>query len=173
MRTMLKGGLALLLIVVGLATYGLLTPTITHTFDVTVNRPIIPVFAKLVSVNDMPQWVRGLETVEARGFNIIPGFPMGSYDLHYGSATVRDYFQMDILNIDPLQSAKVRLSNDMMEIECMAVFTAQGDSTVMSLQAVAKGKGLVARMALPYVKWRLRSETEENVARFKEIIESN
>ncbi len=156
-----------------LAVYGLLTPTITHKFSVQINRPVIPVFTKLASVNDMPQWIRGLDRVEPKGFHILPGLPTGSYDLFYSKGTLRREFQLDILNVDPLSSVKVRMSNDLMEIDCTARFSADRGSTILKLEAVAKGKGVLARMMLPLAKWRLESETEENIHRLKTILENS
>lgn len=172
MRKAIIGGLVLLVLLGGLATYGLLTPTISHTFEVTVDRPVIPVFSKLVSVNDMPQWVRGLERTEPVGFNPIPGLPVGTYNLFYTQGISSRHFRMDILTVNPLQKVKVRLSNDIMELECTGIFTPQGDRTHMTLETVTRGKGLLAKMALPYFKWRLVAETEENMARLQEILEN-
>jgi len=170
---MLKGGLVLLLLLGGLATCGLLTPTISHSLEVTVNRPVIPVFTKLVAVNDAPQWIRGLERAEPIGFNPIPGLPVGSYNLFYSKGISSRTFRMDIKEVDPLEKVKVRMSNGMMELECTAIFTPQGDRTLLSLETICKGRGTLSKMVLPYFKWRLASETEENIARFKEILERN
>lgn len=171
MRTLLKGGLVLLLLLGCLATYGLLTPSITHSFEATVNRPVIPVFTKMVSVNDMPQWIWGLERAEPSGFNPIPGLPVGSYNLFYSTGIASKTFRMDIMEVNPLQKVKIRLGNDVMEMECTAVFTPQGDKTFLSLEVITKGKGIFSRMAVPFFRWRLAAETEENIARFKEILE--
>lgn len=173
MRTILKGGLVLLLLLGGLAGYGLLTPTIEHSFEVTVDRSVIPVFTRLVAVNDMPKWVRSLERVEPIGFNPIPGLPMGSYDLFYSKGLSSRQFRMDVLEVDPINTVKVRMGNDMMELECTATFTPQGDRTLMSLHSLTRGKVLLTRMALPFFIWRLRKETEENIANFKRLVEES
>lgn len=173
MRTLFKGGFGLLLLLGVLAGYGLLTPTVSHSFEVIINRPVIPVFTKMASVNDMPQWIRGLERVEPIGFNPIPGLPVGSYNLFYAQGITSTDFRLDILDVDPLSKIRVRMSNKVMELECTAVFVPDGEQTVMQLHAVSKGTTLLARMTAPYLKGRLRSETEENIGSLKRVLEES
>lgn len=171
MRTPLKIALAGLLIVVGMAIYGLLTPTISHKATTVVDKPVMAVFTHMIDVKKLPSWMKGLERVEPKGVRLLPGIPSGSYDLYYHRATISHQFQLDIVKVVPLSSALVRFSNDLMNIDCTVTLTAKGNQTEVSVENVATAKGIFAKMALPYVKWKLRSDTDDNVVRFKELIE--
>lgn len=159
-------------LIAGIVVYGLLTPTITHTFTVMIDRPVMSVFATLVDVRQMPKWVRSLERVEPVGRPLFPGMPSASYDLYYSRALLEPSYRLDIVNMDPPIAASARLNNQSASFEGDVQLHPEGKSTRLEITMTAKGVSFIPRVLLPFARWRLASEGEENFHRFKEVMEN-
>lgn len=171
MRTTSKVALLGLLVVGGFVAYGLATPCITEKTKITIDLPIVSTYSRLLAVDDLPNWLQGLEKVEAREKSVFPGLPSGSYDLMFNDRTFSNEMQLEVLDIQPLRSVKIRLSNEDVEIECTLICDADGLETDIAAESVVRGKTLAARVILPFMKRRLLKEKNDNLRRFKALSE--
>jgi hypothetical protein len=172
MRNIRNAAIAAIAIVAGIAAYGLLTPSITHTFTVTIDRPVMNVFSTLVDARQLPKWVRSLERVEPVGRPLFPGMPSASYDLYYSQALLEPSYRLDIVNIDPITSVSARLKNRSASFEGGVQLHPEGKATRLEITMTAKGESFVTRVLLPYARWRFVSEGEECFHRLKEVLEN-
>jgi len=173
MRKIRNAALVVIAIILGIVAYGLLTPSITHSFTVTIDRPVIAVFTKLADARQMPNWVRSLERVEPVGRPLFPGMPTSSYDLQYSQALLGRTYRLDILSVEPLSAISTRLHNDAASLVAEVRFKGEGGSTVMDVAINAQGGSLLTRMFLPLARWKVASESEENFQRFKAFMEKD
>jgi hypothetical protein len=171
MRTASIAALSGILAVSGIVGYGLLTPSITEHTEVTVRLPLAPTYSRILDIDDLSEWLQGLEEVKSREKNIFPGIPAGSYDLRFSDRAFNNEMQLDVLDIEPLESVKVRLHNDHIEILCTLTLKAYGSATDISAKSVVSGKSLLAKVVLPHMKKRLLKEKNDNLNRFKAMVE--
>jgi uncharacterized protein YndB with AHSA1/START domain len=172
MRYIRNTAILAIVIIVAIGAYGLLTPSITHSFSVSVDRPVITVFATLADARQMPKWVRSLEKVEPIGRPLFPGMPTSSYDLHYSKALLGTTYRLDILSVEPLSSISTRLHNRESSLTADVSLHGEAGSTRLEVTMTAQGGSPITRMFLPLAKWKVVSESEENFHRFKQVLES-
>jgi len=151
--------------------YGLLTPSITHSFTITIDRPLIYVFTTLADARQLPNWVRSLEHVQPVGRSLFPGMPASTYELKYSKALLDASYRLDIVTIDPVSTVSTRMHNGSAIFEGYIHLRPKGSSTELDVMMTAKGASFLTRAILPLARWRLASETEENFQRFKAYVE--
>ena len=172
MGSFMKVLTAIAVLIVLLAAYGLITPTITHRFELRIERPLMPTFVRLFDPMALPQWVDGLQNVEPKhqGFHL-PGMPASAYTLTYERGAISNTFDMVITDVEVLQRIDVLLAAETFELKCNAALRPDGDDTIIDLQVEGKGKSLFTKILLPYVRSRMKEESEGSFRNFKALVE--
>lgn len=148
---------------------GVFVPEIDEEINLTIEAPIVTVYAGLMNTDDLTEWVEGLEKIERTGG--ILAMPGSTFDLYFKSTETEVKYELEIIELVPLKSMKYKLYNDMMEIEVSTHFEINGLSTDMEIFVQAKGKGLLVRSFLPLMKSVVMDEIRENFMAFKRLQE--
>lgn len=166
----LKTLLVVVLLAIGaLLLVGVFVPEVDDELEVRIEQPIIQVFAGFLDVQSSPKWVAGLDKVERKsGFLAMPG---SEFDLHYSGTETEVIYKLEVLQVIPMESARFRLYNDMLDVEVNVKFQADGLATVLHAYVQMKGKDLVARSFLPLMKGVIMDVGKENFEGFKQYQE--
>ncbi len=159
----------ILLIVAVLLVIGVFIPEVDEQFETRVNRPIVTVYAGLLNPNDLPNWVKDLDEVKQTGGILV--MPGSTFDLYFRSKETDALYKLQILEMKPLQSVKLKMYNDKMEMEVSIKFEADGLATNITTYVQAKGSDIVGRSFLPLLKSVLMDEAKENLNSFKRLQE--
>lgn len=174
MRLSYKVIVAFAVLLVVLAAYGLMTPQISHHYEIRVEKGVMPVFITLANADNLTQWVRGLEKVEPKPGNLpFPGLPVGSYTLFYSKGIVSRYYDLTVIKAVPLSEMAVKLTNIEADMKCTVVLKNDGHGTLLIVDVLAKANTVWGKMLLPYMKWRLGAEIDGNFEKFKSVVEAS
>lgn len=148
---------------------GVFVPEVDDQFETTVNRPVVQVYASMLNMNKAPEWVLGLDSVEqTSGFLAMPG---SSFKLYYSGSETDQVYDLEVLEMAPLQSVKFKMFNDMFEFTISVKFKANGLKTDVSTYVQMKGNTLVTRSFLPLVKTSIMDVGKGNFEAFKQLQE--
>ena len=156
-------GLASLLII------GVFVPEIDDEFELQVNEPIVTVFAGMMTTNDFPNWVDDLESVERTGG--ILAMPGSTFQLKFKSHETEQVYTMEILEVKPMKSVRVRLYNDMLDVKMSINMQADALATDMTVFVQIQGEGLISRSMLPLMKSVIMDEIIQDFEAFKQYQE--
>lgn len=148
---------------------GVFVPEIDEEFEFKVEAPIVTVYAGMMNTDDLKVWVNGLQEVERTGG--ILAMPGSTFDLHFEDKETDVIYQLEILEMVPLQSLKYRVYNDMLDIEVSNHFEVDGFTTNMDIFVQVKGKGLLVKSFLPLMRSVLIDEFQQNFEGFKQLQE--
>ena len=159
----------LLLIISVLLLIGVFVPEVDDEFEIKINRPVIQVYAAMANMQQAPEWVVGLDSVEQTGgFLAMPG---STFKLYYSGTETNVIYNMEVLEMAPLQSVKFKLHNDMFEFVVSVKFEADGMATILSTYVQMKGKGLIPRSFLPLLKSSITEVGKDNFEALKQLEE--
>lgn len=159
----------LLLIVSALILVGVFVPEVDDECDIKINRSVIEVYAAMANMQQAQQWVIGLDSVkQTSGFLAMPG---STFKFYYSGKETKDVYDMEVLEMVPLQSVKFKLSNEMFEFVISLKFESEGAGTIINVYSQMKGKGLVARSFLPLLKSSISESGMDNLEAFKQLQE--
>lgn len=161
--------IVLLLCTAVLLFLGVFVPEIDEEFEFKVEAPIVTVYAGMMNTDDLQVWVNGLQQVERTGG--ILAMPGSTFDLHFEGKETDVIYQLEILEMVPLQSLKYRVYNDMLDIEVSNHFEVDGLTTNMDIFVQVKGKGLLVKSFLPLMRSVVMDEFEQNFEGFKQLQE--
>lgn len=159
-----------LLFIAGLLLIGVFVPEIDDEIELQVNAPIVTVFAGMMNTSDYPQWIEGLETLERKsGILAMPG---STFELTFRSHETDAVYKMEVLEMKPMKATRVRLYNDMMEVEMSVNFEADALATDLDVFVQIKGESVLTRAMLPLMKGVIMEEIEQNFENFKQLQEN-
>ncbi len=166
----LKALLVVILILIsGLLLIGVFVPEVDDDFEITVNRPVVQVFAAMVNLNSATDWVIGLDSIQhTSGFLAMPG---SEFTLYYSGAETNVVYTMEVLKVVPMESVQFRLYNEMFEFVVSVKFEADGMSTKMDTYVQIKGQDLITRSFLPLLKSSIMEVGKDNFKAFKQLQE--
>jgi hypothetical protein len=159
----------ILLIVAVLLLIGVFIPEVDEQFETRVDRSVVAVYAGMLNPNDLPKWIKGLDEVKQTGG--VLAMPGSTFDLFYRSKETDVVYKLQILEMMPLQSVKLKMYNEMMELEVSIKFEADGPATNITTYIQAKGSSIVGRSFLPLLKSVLMEEAKQNLDNFKQLQE--
>ena len=159
----------LLLCTSALVLIGVFIPEVDEVFEMNVDAPIVSVYAGMMNSDDMAKWVSGLEEIERTGG--ILAMPGSTFNLHFASKETEVVYQLEVLEMVPLQSIKYRLHSDMLDIEVSTKFGINGVSTDVQTFVQVKGNDFLVKCFLPLMRSVVMDEFENNFQRFKELQE--
>jgi len=166
----LKAFLAVVLILIaGLFFIGVFVPEIDDEIELQVDKPIVTVFAAMMNTNGLVEWVDNLESVNRTGG--ILAMPGSTFDLNFKSHETDDVYTMEILEMIPMKSVRLRLYNEMMDVEMNVNFEAEGPKTDLGVLVQIRGEGIVTRAMLPLMKSVIMEEIEKDFQNFKQLQE--
>ncbi|MGB0368077.1 MAG: hypothetical protein ACPGD8_01655 [Flavobacteriales bacterium] len=148
---------------------GVFIPEIDKQIEMNVKAPVVSVYAGMMNTQDMPEWVESLQKIERTGG--ILAMPGSTFDLHFESKETDVVYQLEILEMVPLQSIKYRLHNEMLDIEVSTKFGIKGVSTDVDTFVQVKGNDFLVRCFLPLMRSVVMDEFENNFQNFKELQE--
>ncbi|MCB9187219.1 MAG: hypothetical protein H6601_10835 [Flavobacteriales bacterium] len=158
-----------LLCVAVLLLIGVFIPEVDDQFETTVDRPVIQVYASMLNMNTAPEWVVGLDSVEQTGgFLAMPG---STFKLYYSGTETNVVYDMEVLQMTPLESVKFKMENEMFEFNVSIKFKADGLKTDIEAYVQMKGKTLITRSFLPLLKTSIVDVGKANFEAFKQIQE--
>lgn len=160
----------LLLIVGGLLLLGVFVPEMDEQIEVRVEKPIVTVYASMLNTGTLTDWMVDLESVErTSGFLAMPG---STFTLGFKSKEVSGVYQMEVIQVVPMESFRVRIYNEMIDLDANIRFEADGlTATNVTAYFQIKGKGLLERSMLPLMKGVIADELAQNLQNFKQYQE--
>jgi len=158
-----------LLSVAVLLLIGVFVPEVDCKFETRVDRPVISVFPGMMASNSLTEWVGGLESVERTGGLLV--FPGSTFNLQFRGKETSGVYELEILEMDPLQKARFRLHSDILEMTVSVNFKADGLQTDMETYVQIKGKGLVSRAFIPLMRSVVMDEVKRDFEHFKQYQE--
>jgi len=161
-------GVILLLIAV-LLLIGVFVPSIEGKFETRINKPVVGVFASMLNINNLHNWVKGLDEIkQTSGFLAMPG---STFDVYFRGTETEIMYVVEVEEMIPLQSVKFKMCGELMNIDISINYQADGLATNVTTYIRAKGNGIVARSFLPLMKSVLEQEAEDNLLKFKQLQE--
>ncbi len=159
-----------LLIISVLLLIGVFVPELDDTFETRIDRPLIQVYASMMNVQNAPEWVAGLDSVErTSGFLAMPG---SSFKLYYTGMETNFVYNMEVVQVVPLQSLKFKLRGDLAEFEITIDFKADGMATVLNTYVQMRGTGMIERSFLPLLKSSIMQQGKDDLEAFKQLQEN-
>jgi len=153
----------------GLLLIGVFVPEVDDEFETTINKPVMQVYASMLNLNQAPEWVGGLDSVQQRsGFLAMPG---SEFTLYYSGAETKVVYTLEVLKVVPMESVQFRLYNEMFEFVVSVKFEADGMSTIMNTYVQIKGQDLITRSFLPLLKSSIMEVGKDNFKAFKQLQE--
>ena len=153
----------------GLLLIGVFVPEVDDQFEITVDRPVMQVYAAMMNMNQAPQWVVGLDSVQqTSGFLAMPG---SEFKLYYSGTETNEEYNMEVLEMVPLQSVKFKLYNEMFDFTISVKFKGDGSSTVLDTYVQLKGQTLLTRSFVPLLKSSIMDVGKDNFRSFKQLQE--
>jgi uncharacterized protein YndB with AHSA1/START domain len=144
---------------------GVFVPEIDEEITTDINAPIVKVYAGIMNTDAMTTWVDDLVEVErTSGVLAMPG---SKFKLHFKSKETEQTYDMEVLEIVPLQSLKLRIENDMVDVVVSMHFAADGLTTKLDTYVQIKGKGLLLKSFLPLMKSVVTEEIAQDFENFK------
>jgi len=158
-----------LLIISALLLIGVFVPEVDDEFEIKIDRPVMQVYAAMANLEKAPEWVVGLDSVEQTGgFLAMPG---SAFKLYYSGNETSVIYNMEVLEMAPLQSVKFKLYNEMFEFDISVKFEMDGMSTVLNTYVQMKGNGLIERSLLPLMKSSIMEVGKDNFEALKQLQE--
>jgi len=157
------------LVVAVLLLIGVFVPEVDDQFETRIDQTIVGVYAGMLNTQDLPQWNKGM--VEVKQTSGILAMPGSTFEVYYQNEETDNVYIAEVLELVPLESIKVMMFNDMMEMNLSIQYETDGLSTLLTTYVQIKGKGIVARSFLPLVKSVLMEEVKQNFASFKQLQE--
>lgn len=166
----LKAFLVVLLLLVSvLLLIGVFVPEVDDQFETRIDRPVIQVYAAMANLQRAPEWVVGLDSVvQTGGFLAMPG---STFKLYYSGKETNTIYDMEVLEMVPLESVKFKLTNDEFEFEVTVSYERDGLSTNLDVYVQMRGKDLLSRSFLPLLKSAVMDIGKENFESLKELQE--
>ena len=159
----------LLLLVAVLLLIGVFVPEVDDQFETRIDRPVIQVYAAMANLQRAPEWVVGLDSVvQTAGFLAMPG---STFKLYYSGKETNTIYDMEVLEMMPLESVKFKLTNNEFEFDVTINFERDGMSTNLDVYVQMKGKDLLSRSFLPLMKSAVMDVGKENFEALKELQE--
>ena len=158
-----------LLMLAGLLLIGVFVPEIDDEIELQVNEPIVTVFAGIMNTAAFPDWVDNLESVEQTGG--VLAMPGSTFLLNFRSNETTEVYNMEILELKPMKLVRVRLHNEIMDVEMSVNFKADALATDLDVFVQIKGEGLLARAMLPLMKSVILEEIAQDFENFKKLQE--
>lgn len=158
-----------LLVISALLIIGVFVPEIDEQVNVTVEQPIISVYAGMLNTQGFPKWMEDLERVErTSGFLAMPG---STFTLYFKNKETAGTYTLEILEVVPMKSVRCRMYNEMIEMEANINFESNGPTTDIDAFFQIKGQTLVERAMLPLMKTVLEEELKQHFLNFKKLQE--
>jgi hypothetical protein len=148
---------------------GVFVPEIDDEIELQVNEPVIHVFAGMLNTAEFVNWVQDLESIERTGG--ILAMPGSTFDMRFKSAETSQDYKLEILELSPMSSVKVRMYNDVLDIRMTVNFEADALATDLLVYVQIKGNGLVARSMIPLMKSVIMDEIRHDLESFKRLQE--
>ncbi len=159
----------LLLIVAVLLLIGVFVPEVDDQFETRIDRPVIQVYAAMANLQRAPEWVVGLDSVvQTAGFLAMPG---STFKLYYSGKETNTIYDMEVLEMMPLESVKFKLTNNEFEFDVTINFERDGMATNLDVYVQMKGKDLLSRSFLPLMKSAVMDVGKENFEALKKLQE--
>jgi uncharacterized protein YndB with AHSA1/START domain len=166
----LKAFLVVLLLIVSvLLLIGVFVPEVDDQFETRIDRPVIQVYAAMANLQRAPEWIVGLDSVvQTGGFLAMPG---STFKLYYSGKETNTVYDMEVLEMMPLESVKFKLTNDEFEFNVAVNYERDGLSTNLDVYVQMKGKDLLSRCFLPLMKSAIMDVCKENFEALKKLQE--
>lgn len=162
----------IIVVLLGLASLvliGVFVPEIDDEFELQINKPIVTVFAGMMNTADYTQWINNLEFIERTGG--ILAMPGSTFDLKFKSHETEQVYKMEILEVTPMNTVRVRLYNDVLDVKLGVRMEADALATDMVVFVQIQGEGLLSRAMLPLMKTVIMDEIVEDFESFKQLQE--
>lgn len=162
----------IIVVLLGLASLvliGVFVPEIDDEFELQINKPIVTVFAGMMNTADYTQWINNLESIERTGG--ILAMPGSTFDLKFKSHETEQVYKMEILEVTPMNTVRVRLYNDVLDVKLGVRMEADALATDMVVFVQIQGEGLLSRAMLPLMKTVIMDEIVEDFESFKQLQE--
>ncbi|MDY6965674.1 MAG: SRPBCC family protein [Halobacteriota archaeon] len=137
--------------------------------SITINKPADIVTEALNNPENFPYWQTDLEK-----FEVVKGEPnqVGSVGrLHY-SQKGKSYIMEDkLIYCEPGKRYISEVSGDAITAKVETTLDSSGDKTKMSLQWEGKGKILVLKLLLPFLRGKIIKQAKTELETFKQLVE--
>jgi hypothetical protein len=135
-----------------------------------IDKPVDFVAGALNNPENFPYWQTDLER-----FEVVKGRAneVGAIArLHY-SQKGRSYIMEDrLIHCEPGRKYVSQVSGDALTAEVVTTLRPMGDKTEMSLEWSGKGKMLLLRLLLPFLRGRLTKQAKQELETFKHLVET-
>ena len=138
--------------------------------SIIIDKPVDCVAGALDNPENFPYWQTDLEK-----FEVVKGKAneVGAIArLHY-SQKGRSYIMEDrLIYCEPGRKYVSQVSGDALSAEVVTTLRPMGDRTEMTLEWSGKGKMLLLRLLLPFLRGRLAKQAKKELETFKHLVET-
>ena len=139
--------------------------------DLTVDRPVPVVFDAFVDVSSRQKWISGLEDVHCQSGT--PGAPGCIYVSRMQESGYRFDLRETVDSIEPNARLTFTVASSMSESRVVVTFEPKGNQTRVVWRNDVEGSKWPWTVLLALMRRRFRLRVEQDLKRFKRMVESN
>ncbi len=161
-------GLMLAMILAFLA-FGYIMPVADFQVDETIELPVEPVFSYVINISRWPEWQDGLEEVKLlSGDSLRVG---SQYQLVVNDGKYQVELSLTVLGIRPHRMIRYRLEGDRLVGDVEMNFQDSGHATVVRWEGEFRGKGIIWRSVVPFMRRALTRQAQQDLEMLKHKLE--
>ena len=150
---------------------GMLAPTVSHTCEVTVNKPVKECWAVMSDTSKMDQWILGFKRTELiSGENNTVGAVSNVYVVDNGQEMV---MTETITAIKENEQMAMNFSMDFMNMDYEMLFEEKDGKTIITSNTSVEGNGIFAKSLVSFMGGAMKEQEVENMNNLKKVIEEN
>jgi len=163
-------GLILLLVLIFFGR-GLLTPSISYSTEITVDKNAEEAWAVMSDDSILPEWIAGFKKME-----LVSGEKntVGAVsNIYIEEGATKMVMQETIKEYDPLKRIAMEFTMDFMNIDYSMDYAEKDGKTTLKSSTVTKGNNLFARSMLSFMQGGMKKNEDLNMGNLKRIINEN
>jgi len=150
---------------------GMMTPEISYTSEMTVDKPAKEVGAVMTDASKLPQWIEGFKRAEhVSGTANTVGAVSHNYIDNGGEEMM---MTETITAIQPMKKIAMDFSMDMMDMEYEMNLTEKDGKTIIRSETITKGNGLFLQSLFSFSQGGMQAQEDNNMASLKKLVEEN
>jgi len=151
---------------------GILTPTLTYSSEITVEKPVAEAWAVMQDESKISDWLDGITNVKHISGEKGEVGSVTEYKFDQGGQ--ESIVLETIKSITPLEQIKMDFeAAGAMDMDYTVDYSEQGGGTVIKSTTVVTGKGLLMRSLLSFMQGSMLSQEDHNMSNLKKLINSN
>lgn len=150
---------------------GMMTPEVSYTSEVTVNKSAKEVWAVMNDASKLPQWIEGFKRTE-----LVSGTAntVGAVSNNYVDDNGEEMMMTETITaIQPNEHIAMDFSMDFMNMVYKVYLNEKDGKTTIRSESVTKGNGLFAKSIISFMPSSMKAQEDKNMASLKKVVEEN